>query len=314
MKKHIKRLILLGIIITGGIVCINKIIDLLSDRNDDLPIGKGKYYNWKYGDIYYTKTGKGKPILLIHDLTVSSSSYEWNKVIQKLSETNTVYALDLLGCGRSDKPNLTYTNYLYVQLISEFIKKEIGQKTDIIATGDSFSFTLMSSQIDGELIGKIVCVSPCDVYDMAKTPDTYNKLLKKVIETPIFGTFIYNIVTCRPKVTSKIVNESFYDGAEVTDDIVKAYYKAAKNYDGNGKYLLASIGSYYTNINIIPALKRAENDILLIGGKNHPYIHEIIHEYAEIKGNVVATYIDHTDYLPQLEKPDEFVETIRKFL
>ena len=95
---------------------------------------QGSYYEWKFGKIYYTKKGDGKPLLLIHDLTTSSSAYEWNKVIDKFSKTNTVYCLDLLGCGRSDKPNLTYTNYLYVQLLTDFIKHVIGDKTDIIAT------------------------------------------------------------------------------------------------------------------------------------------------------------------------------------
>lgn len=46
---------------------------------DYLPSG-GKYYHWKYGNIYYTKSGKGKPVLLIHDLDPTASSYEWKAV------------------------------------------------------------------------------------------------------------------------------------------------------------------------------------------------------------------------------------------
>ncbi len=314
MNKHIKRLLMIGAAFTGGMLCFNRIIDYLAERNDDLPVKNGKFFNWKYGDIYYTKTGKGSPILLIHDMTVSSSSYEWKNVVRLLAENHKVYAIDLLGCGRSDKPNLTYTNFLYVQLINEFIKKAIGKKTDIIATGDSFSFALMASHINDEYIGKIVGVSPCDVYDMKKMPDELNKILKRVIETPILGTFIYNLVTCRPKIVSKMVNESYYDGSKVSDEFIKAYYKAARNYAGGGKYLLASIASYYTNINIIPALTSTDKEILLIGGKNHPYMHEIIHEYTEINGHIKAAYVEKTDFLPQLESPLEFISQIKKFI
>lgn len=98
-----------------------------SHMTDYLPSG-GKYYHWKYGNIYYTKSGKGKPVLLIHDLDPTASSYEWKAVTKKLAENHTVYAIDLLGCGRSEKPNMTYTNYLYVQLMNEFISNVINEK------------------------------------------------------------------------------------------------------------------------------------------------------------------------------------------
>ena len=67
-------------------------------------------YSWKFGDIYYTKQGEGSPLLLIHDLTASSSSEEWQSLKTQLAQKHTVYCLDLLGCGRSQKPAITYTN------------------------------------------------------------------------------------------------------------------------------------------------------------------------------------------------------------
>jgi len=88
-------------------------------------------YKWRLGNIYYTKCGSGKPLLLIHDLHFASSGYEWESIREQLSRSYTVYTLDLLGCGRSEKPNLTYTNYLFVQLICDFIKSEIGHRTKI---------------------------------------------------------------------------------------------------------------------------------------------------------------------------------------
>lgn len=314
MKKHIKNLALLGFIVTGLIIGINKLVNVISNTNDNLPIGKGKFFNWKYGDIYYTKSGKGKPILLVHDLNVCSSSYEWKKVIQKLSRTNTVYAIDLLGCGRSDKPNLTYSNYLYVQLMNEFIKKVIGSRTTVIATGKSLSFTIMACQMEEENFNRIIGVSPCDIYDMAKTPNKKKNILKFLMEFPVFGTFTYNLVTSKKCVTDKMVDEYFYKSHLVSKEDINAYFKAAKTYDGCGKYLLASIKSNYTNINIIPAVEKINQSICLIAGKEHPYMNDIIEEYKEYNPSIEAAYIANTDYLPQLESPDKFVELINIIL
>ena len=56
MKKHIKNSALLLCIVSGLIIIINKLISVFSHMTDYLPSG-GKYYHWKYGNIYYTKSG-----------------------------------------------------------------------------------------------------------------------------------------------------------------------------------------------------------------------------------------------------------------
>ncbi len=170
MNKTLRNLALIGAGTIGAMVCANKLVSVLAEQNDHLPEGRGQYYKWKLGNIYYTKTGQGSPLLLIHDLNACSSSYEWSKVISGLSRTHTVYALDLLGCGRSDKPNLTYTNYMYVQLILDFIKNVIKARTSVAATGDSFSFLIMACQMEPANFDKLVGVSPCDLVEMTRTP------------------------------------------------------------------------------------------------------------------------------------------------
>ena len=74
-------------------------------------------------------------MLLLHDLHCASSGREWQYIEDTLAQDHTVYTLDLLGCGRSDKPAITYTNFLYVQLIVTFIKQgEKGEYDDTIMT------------------------------------------------------------------------------------------------------------------------------------------------------------------------------------
>ena len=80
---------------------INKIVKMQAIKNNLLEEKEAHCYSWRLGNIFYTKTGTGKPILLVHDLNAISSNYEWNQLISLLSENYTVYAIDLLGCGRS---------------------------------------------------------------------------------------------------------------------------------------------------------------------------------------------------------------------
>ncbi|MEQ8425283.1 MAG: alpha/beta fold hydrolase, partial [Cyclobacteriaceae bacterium] len=60
-------------------------------------------------NIHYIEEGQGKPILLIHGNP--TSSYLWRNLIGSLSQKTSrrVIAIDLLGFGLSDKPNINYT-------------------------------------------------------------------------------------------------------------------------------------------------------------------------------------------------------------
>ena len=71
MNKHSKRLLTLAALATtttATIHIINKVIAASACLKEMLDTDVRNYYHWRFGDIYYTKKGKGSPILLIHDV------------------------------------------------------------------------------------------------------------------------------------------------------------------------------------------------------------------------------------------------------
>ena len=64
--------------------------------------------------------------------------------------------MDLIGCGRSDKPAIKYTNFLYVQLISSFVQDIIKEKTDVVATNISATSVILANQLNKDLFNKII--------------------------------------------------------------------------------------------------------------------------------------------------------------
>lgn len=167
MNKHSKRLLTLAALATtttATIHIINKVIAASACLKEMLDTDVRNYYHWRFGDIYYTKKGKGSPILLIHDMLPGGSGYEWTRIEDELALEHTVYNLDLPGCGRSEKPGMTYTNFVYVQAICDFIKNVIGEKTDIIVNGYSASFVVMACHNEKTLFNKIMMVNPGQPY------------------------------------------------------------------------------------------------------------------------------------------------------
>lgn len=290
---------------------VNRLVYYISTIDNLLFNKDEKYYDWRFGRIFYTKKGSGSPILLIHDLNVCSSACEWNKIENELAKTNTVYTLDLLGCGRSGKPNLTYTNFLYVQLITDFINHIIGEKTDVIATGESGSFVLMACTNDNTIIDKVMLVNPGDLISLAKIPTKRTKMMRYVINTPVIGTFIYNILINKRTIEEDFRSSYFYDSNKIDERSIMRYFESSHKCNTHSKYLYASIRSRYTNVNVMRCLKDLNNSIFIIVGNANPENALIANQYQNQLPSIEIVGINKTKHLPQLESPSDFTEQVK---
>ena len=293
---------------TVAIHAYNKFVNINVSQNKSLDYIPDLYYNWKFGEISYTKQGIGSPILLVHDLTTYSSGYEWHKVVDTLAATNTVYCIDLLGCGNSDKPHILYTNFLYVQLITDFIKNVIGERTTVVATGESSSFVLAACYNNEELFGEIFMINPMDINILTKSPNKFSSFITKIINTPVFGTFLYNIFTRKSKIKSLFETDYYSNYTFEEDDIVKVYYESAHTNDS--KYLFASLSGFYTMLNVSHCLKSIKKNVSIIVGNDLEEYKAIAEEYQDILPYVTIYEVEDTKYLPQLEKPEEISDII----
>lgn len=304
MNKKVKKIITFAALSGAAIYVINKFIDYAASYRGLTLDDDENYYTWRNGTIFYQKKGTGSPLLLIHDLNPIASSYEWSYLIDKLSESHTVYAIDLLGCGKSDKPSSSYINYLYVQLVNDFIQDVIQEKTDLLVTGESFSFAVMAARMNEDHIGKITAINPADITYNVQSPTRCSELLKHIIELPLIGTFFYNLETSAKSINKQFTEKYYYDTAKISVNLTDTYYETAHLQKSNGKYLYASILGNYTNINIIHALKVISNPIHFIITDS---ISDDIKDYLDYNNNITIDHISKAGYLPQLEKPEEVI-------
>lgn len=314
MNQKGKTILFLGALATTTIYVINRIEYSRATIKNTLSSSDNLYYEWRFGKIRYTKKGNGTPLLLLHDLTVGSSSYEFSKIINFLSRKHEVYCLDFLGYGLSDKPDMTFTNYLFVQMVSDFIKNIIGKKTDIVATGDSFPIALMVCHNENDLVHNLIGINPQSLYQLNQIPSKQTKILKLLMDTPILGTFIFNMHTNKAAFTKIFQNEYFYNPYHIEEKDILSYVEAAHTPDYHSKHAFASYLGKYTNANIIHALKDINNSIYIIAGKDKNDISNIVDNYIYYNNAIEASYIPQTKQLPHLEKPEEVINILDMYL
>lgn len=313
MKKNNTGFVLTGAI-TISIHLMNRLCNFLATKNNLLQHVYDSYYDWRFGQIRYTKTGSGRPILLIHNLTTGSSMYEFHLLEKELSKNYEVYSIDLLGYGLSDKANITYTNFLYVQLITDFIKNVIGKKTTIITSGDASSIGIMTTHNDSEIINHLIMIHPQNLYVQNQIPSKQTKLLKLIIDIPIFGTFVYNIFSSKEYLRKQFDKEYFYNPDNCTEGYIQAYSEASHIGGHNAKYTFSSYIGKYMNTNVLHALKEINNSITILSGKCKPDIETMIENYQYYNSSIESLTIDNAKSLPHLENTEETVRVIDTIL
>lgn len=314
MKKSTKTILLIATA-AASMYAYNRYIEEKSISKNLLKDDKGTYYDWKLGRVYYTKEGQGAPILMIHDLQPSSSSYEWKKIIHKLKKNHTVYSLDLLGCGRSDKPEIEYTNYMYVQLISSFVKEIIKSKTDIIVSNQSSSFIIMANQMDKELFRQIILINPVSIKKTQMIPDQVSKIKKTIINLPIIGTFIYNITMC-PKIMELSWKKRLSKETSSTNlqSNIEVFYESAHLKQNKGKYLYASILGNYINLDIYRAVKNTDKKIYIITSQQLNKSILVANEYHKINSNYEVKNILSNNPYPHMEESKRITNIISSII
>lgn len=293
---------------------INKIVNKFATSKNLLDLKNKEIYHWRFGDIAYSVTGEGKPVLLVHDLKEDSSSIEWAEIIPELSRTNTVYAIDLLGCGLSEKPSITYTSYMYTQLINDFIINVIKRRTHIVATGKSASFVLGACSVNEEHFEDLILINPESIRTLHKSPSKRTKTANLIIKTPIIGTFIYQIMTAKNLIEEHFEETYFYDRENIPEALIDYYFESAHLKGRRAKNLYASLVGRYTNANIIRTLKNINNNIHILAGAEQPGIYSDIKEYQYYNPAIEVEYINYTKGLPQLEAPDEVLKYLNLYL
>lgn len=108
-----------------------------------------RIWRWNNYLIQYTVAGnEGPPVLLVHGFGAFLEHYRDN--IYELAEGgNQVWAITLLGFGKSEKPNIVYTELMWAELLRDFIVEVVGKPVHIVG-----------NSIGGYIVAIVACFWP----------------------------------------------------------------------------------------------------------------------------------------------------------
>lgn len=237
--------------------------------------------------LFYSKVGKGLPIVALHGWGQDSSSF-WN-IVDELSENFTLYLLDLPSFGRSNLPKDNLKIKDYADLVASFIKSEKLKKP-----------VLLGHSLGGRVGIKLAVLYPNLIYKLI-LEDSAGIKPKKTVKTQIYFVIAKLIKYLVPNIGMK--------------NLIRYYF-----YKAIGSDYLDAGERRQTYLNIInedltPDLDKIEHDTLLIWGEkdNTVPLSDGKRMYQRIPNSRLEV-IEGASHFPHLENPKLFNHYVKDFI
>jgi pimeloyl-ACP methyl ester carboxylesterase len=276
-------------------------------------------WTWRGYKIPYTVMGEGQPLLLIHGFGASIG--HWRKNIPILAENGyRVYALDLLGFGGADKPNLPYTVELWNEQISDFWRENILKPTVFVGNsiGGLITLMLMAENPDMTEAGVIInCAG-----GLNHRPEELNVPLRfvmglftRLVTSPVTGKFLFDRVRQKNRIRSTLT-QIYRDRSAITDELVEILYQPSC--DEGAREVFASVLAAPPGPRPEELLPRIDRPLLVLWGEDDPWTPikgaRIYQERANSGNNTRFYAIPKAGHCPHDENPTQVNELILQWL
>ena len=251
------------------------------------------------------------PLLLIHGYP--TASYDWVRAWPRLAACNSLYALDLLGFGRSAKPGGTrYPIALQADLCMALLEEFGVSNPHVLAHdyGDTVAQELLAREREGRLhIASMVFLNG------GLFPETHRaRPIQKLLATPLLGALLASTMSYRKfeQAMLSIAGREPPTRAELQDLWVLV------EHDG-GRQALARLISYMeqrrrNRARWVGALVESSVPRRLICGAVDPVSgRHLAERYRELVPEPDVVVLEGVGHYPQLEAHDRVVDEYEAF-
>jgi pimeloyl-ACP methyl ester carboxylesterase len=278
--------------------------------------GDAAWFDWRGRRLFsaYRKgrARQGRPVLLLHGIHPAAWSYEWRSNVDALSETHDVYALDLLGFGMSDRPQVRYSARLYLRLIDDFAHQQIGEPVTLVASSLTAAYAAVLGARDPGQYPSLVLIEPTGLVRQNTAATTGGDVTRLVVDAPFVGAAVFNALASRRSIRYWL-ERAYVDLDFVTPELVGIYHRAA--HQPGARHAPAAFLSGHLNLDVRGAVRRLRQPVMLIWGEQAVETPvEDARGFLALNPELQLTILDPAGMLPHDEQSAEFNGIVTRFL
>jgi pimeloyl-ACP methyl ester carboxylesterase len=248
--------------------------------------------------LHYLEAGAGPPLVLVHGLGADVRT--WRFAIPALASNFHVYAIDLLGFGRSDKPQIPYRIGTLVEALTGFLDAVGIDKTSIVGNSLGGWVATLFATVHPDRLSKLVLV------DSAGYGEEPAQMVRDYL-----SQFDPSTVATAERFLSSMNPED----QRMVEAAAVAYFARRLSRD-DGHAVASLVESIMRGEDTLgPEVKQIHAPTLVIWGRNDPIIPlRIGQALANDIPNARAVVLDGCGHRPQTECAPAFNRAVQEFL
>src|SRR5215207_4062053 len=299
--------------IGAGLALYNRRLERSGGRPPNRLGGEVRSYRWRGGDLAYAVAGEGEPLLLLHGVYAGASSYEFRKNFEELSQDFRVYALDLLGCGMSERPSRRYGPEDVASQVEDFVRDEIGGSAHLVASSLSAALLVPAAVRSPRLFRKLVLICPTGYGTLDRRSRRLGDVIYGLFLAPSLGNTLYHAIVSRRVIRYYLRGVTYHDADLVTEELIDGYYRTS--HQPGARYFPAAFVSGELNLGVADLWPRVPQRTLICRGlEARTALIREAQRFVQHNPRSEPRIFKDSGLLPHDERSEKFNEEVKTFL
>jgi pimeloyl-ACP methyl ester carboxylesterase len=283
-------------------------------------VGHQRDWVWRGWQIRYTYIRSSQthqnttPLILLHGFGASIG--HWRHNLEVFAENHTVYALDMLGFGASEKVAANYSVELWVEQVYQFWREFIRQPVIVIGNSSGSLISLFAAALHPEMVKGVVMMSlPDPNLEQEAVPVFLQPVVrgvKGIFTSPLILKPLFKLIR-KPGVLRRWASLAYVYPETITDELIDIL--AGPPQDQGSTRAFIALCQASTGANFSPSVKKVLPNLtipmLLIWGKQDKFVPPYLgNEFAKYNENLELRYLEDVGHCPHDESPEQVNQMI----
>ncbi|HEX8276488.1 MAG TPA: alpha/beta hydrolase [Longimicrobiaceae bacterium] len=288
---------------------VTELADALNLRLDYVPWDEFHY-------AYYSRRGRGRPLVFLHSINAVASAHEMKPLVQRfLRESDRpVLALEWLGFGHSDRPEVEYTPQLLESQLEHWLEQVIQPRggVDVVALSLGATYAAEVARRRPDLVHSLAAIEPVGLgEEPTEIPRIWSRLL---FTLPGVQRAFYDRLTTPEALYRFARDELFTPEFGVPEEYVE-YGAETARVEGAARPLDDFLSGRLFPDDARESFRRLRQPLLVVYGTVAERRMESFTDLPELEGRPGVEVVPlPTGALPHWERPGDVYERVRDFL
>ena len=268
--------------------------------------------NWVALDgarMRYLRAGSGPALLLVHGLL--GYSFSWRFTIPALARHATVYAIDLLGTGFSDRPpGLDCSFKASAERLVRFMDATDLPACDLLGTSHGGAVSMMAATMAPDRIRRLILVDPVNPWS------AHGKRLTVFLSNGLIAPLFVSLAPRLPMLHAFYHRRMFGDRRRIPADSLEGYLEPMR-IPGSYDYAIGVVSSWNRDLeqleSMLPRIKSIPT-LLIWGTADTAVDPDSAAQLKQVFSDCQLVTFDGVGHLPYEEVPEEFNRVVTRFL